>query len=107
MNHFNKPTKLKPNQERLITIMEHHEDLSYSEGPETLYVPEITPAGQGSVMPELDLGIQALIVVMGATVRWNWNFWLVKRRCDTTYMHLAASASFEAWQLLLCGKVIP
>jgi hypothetical protein len=105
MDHLKKPYKLQYYQERLITIMEHHEDLNYSEGPETLYVPEITPAGQGSVMPELDLGVQALIVIMGATVRWNWNFWQVKRRCDTAYIHVAAFASFDHWQLLLCGRV--
>jgi hypothetical protein len=105
MDHLKKPYKLQYYQERLITIMEHHEDLNYSEDPETLYVPEITPAGQGSVMPKLDLGVQALIVLMGATVRWNWNFWQLKRRCDTRYIHLAAFAPFEEWQLLLCGKV--
>jgi hypothetical protein len=100
-----KPDKLKSNQQRLITIMEHHEDLAYTEDAQTLYVPELAHAGLGTVVPELDLEIQALIVLTNVRVRWVGNYWQVRNRSDSQWHHIHATASFDDWQFMLCGKV--
>lgn len=84
----------------LATAMADNNDLT----PQVNYGREViedpTLIGMDSEQPALPDEITALLIMAGATTRWNFNHWVVKNRKGIR-SGVSASGTFEEWQSVL------
>ena len=97
--------KIKPGKKpTLIELMEGNDDLA-SERADAAFlarakqelVADPAAASAGSIAPELDTAVTALLVMDGAQARWVWNFWLVLGK-DGRRAHVSAAGDLEEWR---------